>query len=392
MVIDTLRSGTFRIEPGLQKMSWSPETYALFGFAPGEVVPTVPLLISHLPAGDREAWTTALTRCAVGEPMRLWHGVVTGSGQVRTVLTTALANLDGAAVIGQLVELTEALVRDSAERVTEAISRAADTRAVIEQAKGILMAGLDLDAEQAFDLLRWHSSHSNVKLRDVCTAIVTQLSSPQRQSLPTRQRLAAILGELTEREPDPARLAGLAWIRSQPSAPESFGARTSLIPEALLPRTLARAVDAAAVSISIVDCDRPDWPLVYVNPAFEKLTGYSAGEVVGRNCRFLQGGLTGADQKVAMREAMDAGRDVHALLRNARRDGRPFWNELLLSPVRNGQGRLTHYIGYQADVSERVEREHQLDRLAHPDGGAALDGGDSSVEVVSAPFRPAAHS
>lgn len=176
MVIDTLRSGTFRIEPGLQKMSWSPETYALFGFAPGEVVPTVPLLISHLPAGDREAWTTALTRCAVGEPMRLWHGVVTGTGQVRTVLTTALANLDGAAVIGQLVELTEALARDSAERVTEAISRAADTRAVIEQAKGILMAAHHIDDDAAFELLSTESQTTNTKLREVAARFVEEVT------------------------------------------------------------------------------------------------------------------------------------------------------------------------------------------------------------------------
>ena len=418
MVISTLRSGTFRIEPGLQKMSWSPELYELFGFTPGEVVPTVPLLLRHLPVGDRDEWTAALTRCAVGEPMRLWHGIVTGAGREHTVLTTAQPHSDGAAVIGQLTDLTEALRRESAERVTEAISRAADTRAVIEQAKGVLMAALDLDAEQAFDLLRWHSSHSNVKLRDVCTAIVTQLSSPERQGPPTRQRLAAILGELSEREPDLTRLAALAWIRSQPSAPESPGNRTSLIPEALLPRTLARAVDAAAVSISIVDCDRPDWPLVYVNPAFEKLTGYSAAEVVGRNCRFLQGELTGPEQKTALREVLQQGRDVRALLHNVRRNGQSFWNELLLSPVRNGQGRLTHYIGYQADVSERVERDHQLDRLVHPGDGAGTDGAGtdgagtggtrldgrgqhdagpggrdvSRIDAIRAPVGPGAHS
>ena len=384
-----LPSGSFRVEPGLAAMSWSTELYELFGFTPGEIVPTLPLLVSHLPEPDRDGWTAALTRCAGGEPMRLWHRVVTGAGRTRNVLTTAVTGLDGSAVVGQVTDLTDTLAQESAQRVTEAITRAADSRAAIEQAKGILMAALDVDDEQAFDLLRWHSSHSNVKLRDVCAAVVTELSSPQRRGLPTRQRLAAILGGLAGSRPDQARLASLAWTESQPVAPESSSSPRSLIPDALLPRTLARAVHAAAISIAVVDCDRPDWPLVYVNPSFEKLTGYSADEVVGRNCRFLQQGQTGPEQKAAMREAMAAGRDVQALLRNVRKDGTHFWNELLLSPVRNGQGRLTHYIGYQSDVSERVERDHQLDRLIRPGSdGVPLDS-DSDCDV--APGR-VAHS
>ena len=70
-----------------------------------------------------------------------------------------------------------------------------------------------------------------------------------------------------------------------------------------------------------------------------------------------------------MRAALDAGRDIRSVLRNYRKDGTPFWNEVHLSAVRDEAGRITHYIGYQSDVSERVEREEQLRSLAYRDAG-----------------------
>jgi PAS domain S-box-containing protein len=154
--------------------------------------------------------------------------------------------------------------------------------------------------------------------------------------------------------------------------PATASASTSRIPPADLPRTLVHAVDDAAQSITIADWAAPDRPLVYVNAAFVALTGYPADEILGRNCRFLQGAGTDPDQVLAIRGLLAEGKEVRTVLRNYRKDGTAFWNEMHLSGVRDDTGRLTHYIGYQVDVSERVEREHQLYQLAYFDSDTGL--------------------
>jgi PAS domain S-box-containing protein len=126
------------------------------------------------------------------------------------------------------------------------------------------------------------------------------------------------------------------------------------------------------LSITIADCLADDYPLVYVNEAFVELTGYAADQVLGRNCRFLQGADTEPAEVAAMRSGLSQGQEVRTVVRNYRQDGRPFWNELHISAVRDDTGRLTHYIGYQVDVSERVERERQLHQLAYYDAGSGL--------------------
>ncbi len=112
--------------------------------------------------------------------------------------------------------------------------------------------------------------------------------------------------------------------------------------------------------ISVANATLPDLPLTYVNPAFEVMTGYSLEDVVGKNCRFLQQGETDQPGIVLLREAIRDGREVVATLRNYRRDGKPFWNELTLSPIRDRDGRVVQFVGIQADVTERVEIENAL--------------------------------
>ncbi len=118
-----------------------------------------------------------------------------------------------------------------------------------------------------------------------------------------------------------------------------------------------RAVKASDFGFTIVDARLANQPIVYCNPAFEKITGYSFREVVGRNCRFLQ--REGQDEaaKQELREAVRAGRPCQVLLRNYRKDGALFWNELTVSPVRDANDIITHFIGLQSDVTARVEGE-----------------------------------
>lgn len=125
---------------------------------------------------------------------------------------------------------------------------------------------------------------------------------------------------------------------------------------------LLHGVEASSCGITIADATQPDMPLIYVNPAFETLTGYSSSDVIGRNCRFLQG--TDVQPEAAyMRECLTQGIDCAVTLRNYRKDGTLFWNELTISPIQNAEGLVTHFIGVQADITRRVKAEEALVRI-----------------------------
>ncbi|MEG4493385.1 PAS domain S-box protein [Microcoleus sp. D3_18_C4] len=120
---------------------------------------------------------------------------------------------------------------------------------------------------------------------------------------------------------------------------------------------LERAIAASSNSILIADATKPDTPIIYCNPAFEKLTGYSAEEVIGRNCRFLQGPDTDHAELNKLRRSLEAGTEIQVVLKNYRKDKTPFWNELMVSPILDNEGKLTHFIGVQNDISKRVAAE-----------------------------------
>jgi len=120
------------------------------------------------------------------------------------------------------------------------------------------------------------------------------------------------------------------------------------------------AVAASNDGVVIVDARARDMPLVYVNPAFERLTGYQAAEVLGHNCRFLQGEDTQQEGLAVVRSALKSGASCVTTLRNYRRDGSLFWNELRLAPIRDRGGRISHVVGTLSDVTERVLAEQQL--------------------------------
>jgi PAS domain S-box-containing protein len=124
-----------------------------------------------------------------------------------------------------------------------------------------------------------------------------------------------------------------------------------------LNRRIFRSVTSG---ISVTNALLPDMPLTYVNPAFEVMTGYPLEEVLGRNCRFLQGEERDQPPLTLLREAMRDRREVTVVLKNFRKDGTSFWNELSLSPVRNREGEVTHFVGIQNDVTARVEFEAAL--------------------------------
>lgn len=126
-------------------------------------------------------------------------------------------------------------------------------------------------------------------------------------------------------------------------------------------------MSAATTGITIADVRLPDQPLVWINPAFEALSGHRAEDVVGRNCRVLQGPATDPGAVAEIGAAIAAGRGVQVRVRNYRADGTPWWNDLTLCPVSDADGQLTHYVGVQHDVTARVEAEQTVLHLAYHD-------------------------
>ncbi len=127
-------------------------------------------------------------------------------------------------------------------------------------------------------------------------------------------------------------------------------------------RLLYRAITASSNGITISDPSRPDNPIIYVNRAFELMTGYSSEETLGLNCRFLQGPDGNQPALTEVRAAIREERDCQVLLRNYRKDGTLFWNELRLSPVHDERGHLVNFVGVQNDVTERKQAEEKLKR------------------------------
>jgi hypothetical protein len=187
-----LAFGTFVFDVATRTLTWTGEIFRIYGFEPSEVVPTLELLAAHQHPEDRDRSHARFQRLlAAGGPF-CWHYKIIDARRVsRSVIATgeALADNSGAVtqVRGAFVDLTETLRRHQAAEVNRAVQQSAATRATIDQAKGVLMACFDLTDEQAFDLLRLHSSYA------------------LRQTPRRRRRLGR-----TARRPRPDRDAGAA--------------------------------------------------------------------------------------------------------------------------------------------------------------------------------------
>ncbi len=176
-------------------------------------------------------------------------------------------------------------------------------------------------------------------------------------------------GEICNRRKD----GSLYWVRSTISPmldkegrPEGYiSVRTDVTP---LKRTedrlrlLERAVESSPMGVSIADATQPDYPLIFVNPAFTYLTGYTASEATGRSCRFLQGSDRDQPEVETLRSAIAQKRGAEVTLRNYRKNGQMFWNRLVIAPIHDEQSRLTHYVGIQHDVTERVEAIRSMEQ------------------------------
>ena len=119
----------------------------------------------------------------------------------------------------------------------------------------------------------------------------------------------------------------------------------------LIPNILSQILDSSINGIVLVDPDLEDMPIVYANKQFEAMTGYSQQEILGRNCRFLQGSDREQESRFAMKRAISSRQPVEVTIRNYRKDGELFFNHLTLTPLFDCTGKLIYYLGIQYDIN-----------------------------------------
>lgn len=174
-------AGSFHYLRDPDSWTWSQGVYALYGLRPGDVVLTTGLLLSHQHVEDRDQVARALEDVlTTGVSRGVWHRVVDMDGLVHQVVSALSAERDGdggvVGVFGHVVDVTEELRRITSRDVDAAMEALAESRPLIEQAKGALMMRYSVGAEEAFELLRHHSQRSNVKIRDVARRVVDSLA------------------------------------------------------------------------------------------------------------------------------------------------------------------------------------------------------------------------
>nr|AML79189.1 putative LOV domain-containing protein [Idiospermum australiense] len=148
------------------------------------------------------------------------------------------------------------------------------------------------------------------------------------------------------------------------SSEEGDGGKERGIPR--VSEDLKDALSAFQQTFVVSDATKPDYPIMYASAGFFKMTGYLAKEVIGRNCRFLQGARTDPADVAKIREALEAGRSYCGRLLNYKKDGTPFWNLLTISPIKDENGKVLKFIGMQVEVSKHTEGAK--DKTVRPNG------------------------
>ena len=128
---------------------------------------------------------------------------------------------------------------------------------------------------------------------------------------------------------------------------------------------LIKAIDKTSEGIAISDARQADNPLVFVNNGFTQITGYNSEEILGKNCRFLQGPETNDEATETIRESLSNGKHCVVELKNHKKDGSTFWNRLSLNPILDDNGEISHFVGVQSDITEAKKLEETLSSLVN---------------------------
>lgn len=131
----------------------------------------------------------------------------------------------------------------------------------------------------------------------------------------------------------------------------------------IIPTVLTQILDCCVNGVTLADPDLEDAPIVYANKAFETMTGYSQEEIIGRNCRFLQGVDKNQAALSPLRAALAKHEKIEVTLRNYRKNGELFHNKLNITPLFDAKGQVIYYLGVQYDVTELVNAEEEIGKL-----------------------------
>lgn len=132
----------------------------------------------------------------------------------------------------------------------------------------------------------------------------------------------------------------------------------------IIPQVLSAILDECVNGVTLADPDLDDAPIVYANKAFEKLTGYSQAEIIGHNCRFLQGEDREQSARFEIAEAMKNHEGVEVTLRNYKKDGTLFHNNLKVIPLFDRKKRVIYYLGVQYDITQKVNADNEIKSLS----------------------------
>lgn len=133
----------------------------------------------------------------------------------------------------------------------------------------------------------------------------------------------------------------------------------------IIPQILSVILDECINGVTLADPDLEDVPIVYANKAFEQLTGYSQEEIVGRNCRFLQGADRDQEARRLIAQAMAKQQGVEVTLRNYKKDGTLFHNRLKIVPLFDKKQRLIYYLGVQHDITQQIDDDLEIKNLTN---------------------------
>jgi PAS domain S-box-containing protein len=131
----------------------------------------------------------------------------------------------------------------------------------------------------------------------------------------------------------------------------------------IIPQVLSAILDECVNGVTLSDPDLEDSPIIYANKAFERLTGYSQAEIIGHNCRFLQGEDREQTERYQITEALNNQEPIEVTLRNYRKDGTLFYNHLKIVPLFDNKQRVLYYLGVQYDITEQVNANTEIKTL-----------------------------
>lgn len=191
--------GRYRLDLVSGRWTWSDEVFAMHGFAPGDIVPTTDLILAHKHPDDRARVDHVLRSAATtGRPFSSVHRIIDAHGGTRTLAVTGQSRVDASTgaiteLYGYFIDVSDAHHEQAQREATASIRAAAEHRAAIEQAKGVIMVTFGISSDEAFSHLRTASNQLNVPVRDLATWLIHWFSNPAMTEFPTSDQVTDFL-------------------------------------------------------------------------------------------------------------------------------------------------------------------------------------------------------